>query len=204
MTVLGISKRMLVQRLGFQNVSKGLRRLTVCIQQGACTHPLLKNLATALEVEQVVIDEAIRQTTTQVAEQQRQEAVRCEIKARQRFQPYIYVQSESHRPSFITGAAVMGMKMKYLEVPNMIAALPLEEQLPHIQALIRWHYHETGGDCVLFGRITGFVYRWSFDESVAFAINGTVTNRNNGRFHEDGVASARIGNTPLTLDVHLL
>lgn len=107
MTALGITNRELVQRLGFQNMNKGLRRLAVCMQQGDCTHPLLKNIAAALEVEQVLIDEVIQQTALQVAEQQHQETMRRETEARQQFQPYIYVQSESHRPSFITGAAVM-------------------------------------------------------------------------------------------------
>jgi len=187
METLGITRNELLLRMGYKKLSKGLERLDDCLRHGRCYNQLFRlQLTKALAVPEDEVNEAFRQTEEQLA-------LMREAKERESFRPYIYVQSSEHRPSFITGAALMGMRMKYLPVPDAITKLLLEAQLPRIQKMIRAHQKETRGECLLFGKITGYVYRWTFEESVSFATDGAVTNRENGRYQEDGHASVCVG-----------
>lgn len=115
MAETGLRKTEIVRRLGFDNVAKGLRRLNACLNDGNCENALLTaNLATALGVEATVVETAIAQTREQLAIKLREQTIAQERHDREHFVPYIYVLTSRHRPSFISGAAVMGMRMKYI------------------------------------------------------------------------------------------
>ena len=108
------------------------------------------------------------------------------------FIPDLYVLTEYRRPSFITGAAVMGVRQKRVALPEGIDGLPLSERYRGVGEIIRRHYATSHGECPLFGRITGYAYRLTTDTATMFTVEGQVQAECIA-FREAGVAVARIG-----------
>lgn len=112
--------------------------------------------------------------------------------------PYLYVLTARKRPSFITGAGLLGMRMKYVSVPSAVASLPEREKLAALGAAIRAHYAVSDRECPLFGAITGYAYR-APGCTTLFEVTGEVREACVDDAQEDGWAEVRRGRHPVVL-----
>lgn len=90
------------------------------------------------------------------------------------WQPEIYVQSESRRPSSISVAAFAGAGWRYIHVPERVLAKTLKEQFDWVGWCIQDHYQKSKGECFLFGKITGYAYRPRREDYIKFDVGGNL------------------------------
>ena len=96
-----------------------------------------------------------------------------------RFQPYVLILTSPNHTSSIAMAAVAGGSMRYVLLPNDVTPA----DLPKVQTLVREHYRENDGQCILFGRIIGWLFVYNPSEGIMLAVNGDEIARKQGRFH---------------------
>lgn len=167
-----VSRIGLVQMLGYRNTNKGLRRIDALLQSGSGNKELLAKIAEALGIEREKMTKALTETHELIRQQR-------EAYERNRFKPHIYVQHSLSRPRSITIVGCLGVgRFKFISVPLEIIALPLQQQIEPISALIKQHYREKEGKCPMFGEIIGYIYRHSFDEGMGFSAQGELINAN--------------------------
>ena len=157
---LGLKPAELVRRCGYQNVSKGLRRVEQ-LRAGdfARTSGLVRTLPAALEVSADVLDEAIEATQRYLRE--------CaEAAWRAAFRPHAILITERTRPEPFFVAAFIGVDV-LLRVDFDLTAAPvtfIKQSLDGLrQKLARWH-----GSLPAFGRPVGFIVNYSPDRAVRF------------------------------------
>jgi len=94
------------------------------------------------------------------------------------FAPFIFVETTAVMPSSISMAAVAAASMKYVNLWD--DANP--EDLRHVQKLVQDHYAKTEGNCILFGRITGYRFVYSPTDCIRLDTTGNEIERKQGRF----------------------
>lgn len=120
---------------------------------------------------------------------------------KKRFSPYIYVQTAERQTGFFSYSKVEALQRRYLEVPEGIVAEALERQLAMVGRMARAHFAEQRGVCHPFGPITGYIYRWCEEDSIALDTAGEVLEEHGGRFAEDGKTVAYLNGQPLEVMV---
>lgn len=90
------------------------------------------------------------------------------------FEPDIHVRTSEQIPRSISCAAITGAGWRYLPIPTEIQEQPHEAQQGWVSERVREHYRESGGECPLFGAITGYAWRYARDQSIHFDIRGRV------------------------------
>jgi len=166
----GVARLTLVKSLGYRNVNRGLRRIDDLLLSGTGRKALLAKIAEVLGIDQEQIDKALDETRELLRKER-------EYSERKKFRPYIYVQHASQRPCSITIVAFVGVdQFKFILVPWEITALPLQQQVESVSTLVREHYQGKGTRCTMFGEITGYIYRYSFDEGISFSVHGELLN----------------------------
>ena len=86
------------------------------------------------------------------------------------WEPQIYVQSESTRPSPITAAAICGAGCRYIDVPKRVLAKTTQEQYDWVGWCVQHHFRCSRGECFLFGKIRGYAYRPRQEDYTQFDI----------------------------------
>jgi hypothetical protein len=161
---LGLRPVELVRRCGYQNVSKGLRRLEqLRAGEFARTTGLVRALPTALEVPVDAVREAVEKTQRYLQE--------CaEAAWRADFRPHAIIITERSRPEPIFVAAFIGVDV-LLRVDFDLTAAPdtfAKQSLDGLRRkLARWR-----GSLPAFGRPTGFIINYSPDRAVRFDLEG--------------------------------
>ena len=161
---LGLRPVELVRRCGYQNLSKGLRRLEeLCVGDFARTTGLVRALPTALEVPVDAVREAVEKTQRYLHES-------AEAAWRAEFRPHAIIITERSRPEPIFVAAFIGVDV-LLRVDFDLTAAPVtfvqqsQDGLRH--KLARWR-----GSLPAFGRPVGFIINYSPDCAVRFDLEG--------------------------------
>ena len=95
--------------------------------------------------------------------------------------------SES-RPSFITAAAIIGPRLKYLQLDDEAIALPRPLLLARVMVMVREHFQCNQGKCLLFGEITGYALRITYDATVEFSVDGMLIQEHEGWNEDEGHA----------------
>ena len=168
------SAKQLCSLLGYKNGSKLFRRLDEWLQAGNGRGDFLEQLGAALWLKREEVEAALEETRTiKRAERAAEEAERQEF-IRRNFVPYIAIETELRRPTSITMAAVCGGRMKYIKLIEPKNPLSRAEDLSRIVKIVVAHFADSGGRCPLFGRITGYRYVRTYEESVRFDINGAL------------------------------
>jgi hypothetical protein len=99
---LGLTRKDFVHRLGFRDLAKGHQALSKLMLTGTIA-PYITNLADALEVDRLLLDEAILATARQQeAERQRQLAQREEAYRADFVRTYRYKPSGRYRVRFLS------------------------------------------------------------------------------------------------------
>ena len=188
-------KSTLVAAMGYKNISRGMKRLENCLNAGDCSNAdLLSRLRQALEITEAQFDDAVAATRRERLEESRASAAREEENRRARFHPYIYVRTSEHRPASITAAAVIGPRLKYLQLNDTVLSLPRPDLIARVADIVKDHYQRNLGKCLLFGRITGYALRIAYDETVVFNTDGSFIRERQGWMEDEGQARLKVGN----------
>ena len=166
---LGLRRNELARRCGFKNLDKGLRRIDgVC--HGDLDSPgakmVLDNLAAALEVDKVVVEEAITATAEIIADANRRAEAEREAAWRASFKPHAYLVGSQNRPSQITFYGMTGGPERWLKIP-------LDLSQPPVTYAVQAHEFVAKTPSVpFFGPTTGFVVNYTPDSAVSFDLDG--------------------------------
>jgi hypothetical protein len=177
----------LVKKMGYKNIAKGLRRLESCLTQARVNNNFLNQLAhvTALDIK--VIEEALSITQNEIRQK---EIENLKIN----FKPHIKINHELKRPTNITAVAFIGEKQfKEIPFPKSITKDSLWNQIEEVRKMIHQHQITTEGKCSLFGRITGYLYFYQFDEWIEFSTDGQIMEYYSGDY-EQPKTILKIGN----------
>jgi hypothetical protein len=108
---LGLRSGRLAARLGYRNISKGVRRLDrVCRGDLVGHDQLLANLPGALGLSGDVVAAAIEETRQEVERARQAELERAEAEWRRRFRPHALITTEREVPSPIFLAVFIGRR----------------------------------------------------------------------------------------------
>jgi len=179
---LGISLTDLVQRVGFANQAKGLRRFDEFMATGQVTTHLLKGLPDLLGLDAAQVEGAAAATRQQIADRE-------EATARERFHPHILVLAKredgNHIPAFMQawfwGNKVMGL-------PDGFDSWASSKQVGEAARIVCRHFVESGGEQDIWGTITGYRLQRTFDHAVVLNTDGTIREG----FNRDGEPPATI------------
>ena len=166
---LGLGRNELGRRCGFKNLAKALRRIDgVC--HGDLNLPgakmVLDNLAVALEVDKVVVENAIAATAELIAEANRLAEAKREAAWRESFKPHAYLVGSTNRPSQITFYGLTGGPERWLKIP-------LDLSQPPVTYALQAHDFVAKTPFVPYhGRTTGFIVNYTPDSAVRFDRDG--------------------------------
>jgi hypothetical protein len=163
---LGMTPVELVRRCGYQNVSKGLRRLEkLCTGDFKRSGGLVQKLPAALEVPMDVVKEAVEATERYLRES-------AEAAWRAAFRPHAIIMTERKRPEPLFVAAFIGVDV-LLRVDLDLTAAPVtfvKQALKGLHTkLARWRF----GALPAFGRPVGIIVNYSPDRAIRFDLEGT-------------------------------
>ena len=182
-----IKKSELVKAIGYQNINKGMRKLDACITGEEIHKKFLVNLARVLEIDDQTLNEAIKKTSGEIKRKQ-------EKQERLHFKPHIYIKHSESTPRSITTVCFIGVNFfKYIGLPPETHLLPDEKQIEIVSKIINKHYQSEEGKNLMFGHITGYIYRKTYDDSIEFTVTGEVLGRFTEKFYEPK-ATLTVGN----------
>ncbi len=170
-------KREAVIKLGYRNLNKGYRRLNTLIETGECPMPLRNKLPKALNIEKELIDQAFMRTAQEKAKEAELARQKREEYERRVFKPHLWIQHEIERPTGIKFWCIVfgGIDMlKVVKLPEYINDLSWITQQRIVRARIKKHLRESKGECSVFGKVTGYVYQQTYDDSIEFSVDGKL------------------------------
>ncbi len=193
----GLSRRDIVPRLGYPNLNKSYRRFDQVIHGNIYNHELLERIAQVLGVDYAEIDAARQATLCEIREEQHQQEADYEARCRAEFRPHLWVIHERSVPSPIFVVAFCGVdRFLRADLPEGIVNLSRPEQLRVIKEVAQSHYKEKEGSAIPFGKILGYLYRYTYDASLKLTIEGEVVGEVQGA-PSVGRVSITIGNKTL-------
>jgi len=167
--------REIVLKSGYKNLDKGYRRLYHLIETGKCPEPMRKMLPNALGVEAQGVEDAFKAASQQKAEEVELARKRHEEYERRTFKPHLWIERECEYPppGTIWIVALSGLlPYKFGDLPENINELQWDAQVRLVQQSIRRHQEEEGTYNRIFGKVEGFTYRQTYDDSFLFSKNG--------------------------------
>jgi hypothetical protein len=105
-----------------------------------------------------------------------------------KFQPFVFVQTTSYMASSIAMAAAAGGGMKFINLPETFTA----DNLPQVQAIVREHYRENEGNCILFGRVVAYLFVFTPTEGILLDSNGAEIGWRTGKYHPQSIAIQKV------------
>ena len=160
MKELNLARKDMPSRLGYTNISKGMRKLEQFLEAAEPHQLIEEQLPSALELPEEIVREAIEKTRRLIKEAE--EAAR-----RAAFRPHLYVVTERDIPSQICICGMVGgHRYKIVKLPEDFNELPPERQ----DLLIRTGNNESiqreNGSMNFFGKILYYVLLRDYDEEV--------------------------------------
>jgi hypothetical protein len=154
---LGLTRRQLVERLGFADrLAKGHRVLSEILLTGTVP-PYVTALADALEIDQSLLNAVLSATARQQEAEWMAQLVARESNHRDRFRPHLQVRTERRMPSPIFVAALLGTeRLLTVYLPEDINSAEENERHEIVRGSIQKHYQESDGHVLAFGRVVGY------------------------------------------------
>ena len=178
---LRLSRRALVRRLGYRDLGKGHNALSGLLMTGTVPSVASKNLASALEIDQAIVDAMLSATARQKGDMKRAAVLAYEDTYRADFVPHLQVQTERRIPSPIFAAAMIGVaRLRVVPLPDEAITATGSKRAETLKRVITNHYCERRGGIPTFGKITGYIlvlvpgYE-GMDFGVPFGVNGEPT-----------------------------
>ena len=177
----------IVKKLGYKNLNKGLRRLEHLIQTGQCPDSLREKLPTVLGIDPSAIEEAFEATLAQQRVDEEKDRRTREDYERKTFRPHLWVKHELQNPPVgsICIVAFIGIEhWKIITLPEDIASLKWSDQRMTIIEKIREHQSQECVNTNIFGKVTGYLYRKTYNDSYLFNIDGTLLQKYKSRIRK--------------------
>lgn len=172
-------KRELVLQLGYRNLNKGYRRLNALLEKGECPEFIKENLPKALNIDKELVAIAFQVTKKQKAKEVELARKRREEYERKHFKPHVWIEHERKYPSGASFwfVAFIGIdKFKMIALPENINEMDWEIQESKVKERILEH-HKHCSDDAIFGRVKGYTYCQTYDDSFLFSIDGKLARR---------------------------
>ena len=185
---IGLGHGELVQRCGYKNISKGIRRLEQVYAGGLeKAGSLLRGLPQALDLSADIVQHAIDETLRQIAAE-------TDARYRASFKPAAYLLGTSDRPSQIFNFGLTGGPNRWLKIPLDLSQ-PLESYAGQALSMVR-----RTPVVQFFGPTTGFIVNNTPDHAVRFDLEGrpveTLT-----RAHRPGEVTLYLSGRPFLMRV---
>ena len=185
---LGLRRGELVQRCGYKNISKGIRRLEqVYAGQLEPAVTLLHGLSKALDLSPDIVQQAIDETVRQIAAE-------ADARYRASFEPAGYLLGTSDRPSQIFNFGITGGPDRWLKIP-LDVSLPPESFAEQALSVVR-----RTPNTEFFGATTGFIVNYTPDHAVRFDLEGRPV-ENLTRAHRPGEVTLYLSGRPFLMRV---
>jgi hypothetical protein len=154
---LGLGRRELVERCGYKNISKGIRRL----EQVYAGDPekTVSGLPKALDLSPDIVQQAIEETIRQIAAE-------ADARYRASFEPHGYLLGTSDRPSQIFIFGLTGGPERWLKIPLDLSQPPVSYAGQALAVVRRTPVVQ------FFGPTTGFIVNYTPDHAVRFDVEG--------------------------------
>jgi hypothetical protein len=154
----GPSPTEFVQRLGYRNIERGLRRLRPWLEVGDGFDYIIRQISKTVPDVADPLKVALAETKAikgAAVEAAFLEQCRAEEPT---FVPYVHAQGERTVPNGICIFGVSGGFRRWtaIVIPKTILDLPLEEQLERMPELMAAYTKQYKGACPFFGKLTGF------------------------------------------------
>ncbi|MDP8268590.1 MAG: hypothetical protein P9L97_07685 [Candidatus Tenebribacter davisii] len=170
MKKLNLSKKEVVVRMGYSNITKGLRNLGNFLEGGFLAGDQYIRLAKALEVDESMVVKAMIET-------HEQEENRKKEQERKAFKPHICAMCELGIPSPIF-IGIMTHHSRFVYFEESFLDLTYSDQLMLVQKSILRHFERFDGSISGFRNIIHYVLRRFYDEDedeiLLFDIKGNI------------------------------
>jgi hypothetical protein len=176
----GLRPSEFVQRIGYKNIAKGLRRLNEWLEDGGGEADCLRRIVDAFQPDAGELEKALADTEAIHGLERKQAIAEIEERQRKRFKPFIWVETEHGAHQFWT--AVAERQIKVLWMPDGFERQSEAERLTAVQGRIQEHYRQTGGRYPGFGKVLRYQLADTFDTSVVFDVQGNVIDEHGERF----------------------
>jgi hypothetical protein len=154
---LSISRTELARRLGYRNISNGHKALAEALKTGTVPAHMRKHLATALKLDDPVIESVIESTSRQRRDEWRARLLASEREHMARFQPHLRTETARTVPQPIYIAALIGTaRLRLVEVPSEIWEASVDERNLLVNQVIQYHYRAHKEHVVPFGAILSY------------------------------------------------
>jgi len=189
----GLGRKEIATRLNYKDPNKGFFRLDQLLKSGWSNPDLLQRLQRILAIDSAELADALSQTEVILRKeaeeleekdrwQSHQAVLEPERLARFNFKPHLWVLPENSVPCPLFLVAICGEEhFRRISLPDTIDAVsPVRQEKLIREAAVR-HFTQSEGRAGPFGRITGYLFRRTFDESWRLNIHGQVVSRTGGR-----------------------
>lgn len=171
------NKLSIVKKLGFKNLSKGLRRLDHLIHTGQCPESLRDKLPFALGLNPEVIERAFNDTLIRQNKEEEDARIRREEHDRTSFQPHIWIRHELENPP-VGSICIVGFigieHWEVIQLPEDIMRNPWSQQFRLVREKIKKHQQREDVGRSIFGSVLGYLYRKTYDKGFLFSPDGTI------------------------------
>ena len=162
---LGLRPVELIQRCGYKNISKGLRRLEqLCNANFRSSRALIHALPSALDLPEDLVTKAVEDTERQIHEAE-------EAAWRAQFVPHAVVLTESERPTQLFVAIFLGIE-RLLRVDFDLSESPATYLQQAIEGVRQRVGEWKPGEIPTFGKPVGVIVNYSPDHAVRFDLEG--------------------------------
>ena len=176
----GLRRVEFVKQCGYKNLSKGLRKLEEWLEAGKIDPEIYARFSKELDINEKILKDAIEKTQEIGKTELEIERLSGKITRIKNFRHYIYINSESSRPSPIFIAAICGVgSFKHLYLAEDFIFNKLEDQLIEVKKVIL-QYTAEDKDCGPFGKATGFKYYYTSEDYFEFSLEGELINSGEG------------------------
>lgn len=176
-------RKYLVQKLNYKDVSSGTNKLLTQLRNKTITNDRLKLICEILDynnISEVINDYLVMKETIKKENELLEQIslLKYQIKIRDEFKPYIYIMTEKYKPDSIVIASFIGNKTKYIrDLPNYILDLSKNEQIKIVKNIVINNFIENKGICLLYGKITGYIFYRSFNEKIYLSQDGEIIDK---------------------------
>lgn len=202
-----LSKKEIAQRLGYKNISKGIRRIDEFLQEATFNDHIIKNLHIALDEPLSKVTEKLEETKREIAEElkkQEEEKQRVKEEKRKNFKPFLYCVTERKKPWPIFMAAISeSYLLKKVSLPDNFNELSPKQKLDAMRNAMRQHYeyihNRWSGIVPAYGKILAYTlvptFEYNEEDLPVYTPHGELIEQP-PRFYQEielGVAGASIG-----------
>jgi hypothetical protein len=147
-----------LERLGYRNIERGLRRLRLWTEGASGHEKILKQIAATFPEHAESLRSAVEETKrVRELEWELEFLNRCEAEA-DTFKPFVCARGSSPVPTQITFHGLTGGRLELVRVPEHVFELALDDQLAAMPRYLREYAKQFRGFVPFWGELRGFIY----------------------------------------------